>query len=1077
MPKDINLKKIMVIGSGPIIIGQAAEFDYAGTQACRALKEEGIEVILINSNPATIMTDDDVADKVYIQPLTVESAEYIIKRERPCGILATLGGQTGLNLARELYKNKILQKYNVKLLGTSIEAIQNAEDRECFKNLMQEIDEPIAKSKIISKIKDGIEFATQIGYPIVIRPAFTLGGTGGGIAYNEKKLKELLYQGLLHSPIKQVLLEESLIGWKEIEYEVIRDSNDTCIMVCNMENFDPVGIHTGDSIVVAPSQTLSDKEYQKLRSASLKIIKSLKIEGGCNVQFALNPETNDYIVIEVNPRVSRSSALASKATGYPIAKVTAKIAIGMHLHEIENYITKKTKCSFEPVIDYIVTKIPKWPFDKFPYADRTLSTQMKATGEVMAIGRTFESSFLKALICLEGKKTGLRSEKMMALDKSELLDKIKIPNDKRVYAIAEALRKNISVDEIHQLTKIDNWFLNKIKNIIDTEKSLQTNSLDHELLYKAESMGFMDEEICFLSGQTLETIDTMRRSYGIYPVYKMVDTCAAEFESKTPYYYSTYETEDENIISDREKIIVIGAGPIRIGQGIEFDYCSVHAIQAIKNQGFEAIIINNNPETVSTDFDIADKLYFEPLHTEDVCNIIRKEMPKGVIIQFGGQTALNLAPKLLKKGVQVLGTSVESINVAEDRKRFEMLLRALDIKQPKSFPATTREEALNAAQKIGYPVLARPSYVTGGRAMKVLYNEIELSSYIEEAISISPEYPVGIDEYIEGKEFEIDLISDGDDILIPGIMEHIERTGIHSGDSFFVYPHRNLSDEIIEKAIDYSNKIAKALQVLGLMNIQFITKDNEVYVIEVNPRASRTVPIMSKLKKIPMVKIAMEVILGQKLKDKNYGLSLMPSNKLIAVKAPVFSFHKLNDIDIALCAEMKSTGEVLGIDSCYEKALIKAFLGSGINFADKGEVLVSLNKKDLLESINLIKKIQELGFSISATEGNAEFFTKNNIKINLIHKQDLDLIREKIKNKEIKFILNTPTKDGNPQKAGFKIRALSTQYNIPCFTCLDTFDIYLKALEYFKRTNTLDYKTINEYVHTQIDNKEFLNIS
>lgn len=1077
MPKDTSLKKIMVIGSGPIIIGQAAEFDYAGTQACRALKEEGLEVILINSNPATIMTDDDIADKVYIQPLTLEAAEYIIERERPCGLLATLGGQTGLNLASELHKEGILQKYNVKLLGTSIEAIQNAEDRECFKALMQDINEPVAKSKIISEIQEGIDFANKIGYPIVVRPAFTLGGTGGGIAYNEKELREQLYQGLLHSPINQVLLEVSLLGWKEIEYEVMRDSNDTCITVCNMENFDPVGVHTGDSIVVAPSQTLSDKEYQMLRSASLKIIRALKIKGGCNVQFALNPDNGKYVVIEVNPRVSRSSALASKATGYPIAKVTAKIALGMHLHEIENYVTKKTKCSFEPAIDYIVTKIPKWPFDKFPYIDRTLSTQMKATGEVMAIGRTFESSFLKALICLEAKKTGLRSEKIMALQTPDLLNKIKIPNDKRVYAIAEAFRRNISIDEIHDITKITKWFLSKIKNIIDIEKRLQNEPLTHELLHKAESTGFMDEEICFLTKQPLEILDTMRRSYDIYPVYKMVDTCAAEFEAKTPYYYSTYETEDENIISSKEKIIVIGSGPIRIGQGIEFDYCSVHAIQAIKDQGFEAIIINNNPETVSTDFDIADKLYFEPLHADDVCNIIRKEVPRGVIIQFGGQTALNLSNKLLTRGVQVLGTSVESIDVAEDRKRFEMLLRALDIKQPKSIAVTDIQEALKAAKEIGYPILTRPSYITGGRAMKVLYSEEELLSYIEEAISISPKYPVSIDQYIQGQEVEIDLISDGHDILIPGIMEHVERTGVHSGDSFFVYPHRKISDAIVDKIVNYSKKIAKALQIVGLMNIQFIVKDNELYVIEVNPRASRTIPIMSKVKQIPMVKIAIDVILGQKLKDKGYGVGLMPKTQLIAVKAPVFSFHKLTDVDMALGAEMKSTGEVLGIDTSYEKALIKAFMAAGVSFEDSGKILISLNKKDLQEGLNLVKRIQKMGFSILATEGNADFLTKNNVKNTSLNKNKLDLIREKIKNKKIKLILNTPTKGGNAKTAGFNIRSLSTQYNVPCFTCLDTFDIYLKALEYYKETHKPDYKTINEYACTQSNNKAFLNIT
>ena len=841
MPKDSSIKKVIVIGSGPIIIGQAAEFDYAGTQACKALREEGIEVVLLNSNPATIMTDDDVADRVYLQPLNIEALEYIIKRERPDGILAAIGGQTGLNLVTEAYEKGILKKYNVKILGTPVEAIQKAENRESFKNLMLEIGEPVAESEILNDIDGALKFAEKIGYPVVIRPAYTLAGTGGGIAYNDEELKNIAYQGLTASPINQVLAEKSVAGWKEIEYEVMRDSNDTAITVCNMENIDPVGIHTGDSIVVAPSQTLSDKEYQKLRSASLKIIRALKIEGGCNIQFALNPQNGEYVVIEVNPRVSRSSALASKAAGYPIAKVTAKIAIGMNLHEIPNYVTKKTKASFEPTLDYVVIKIPKWPFDKFGYADRRLGTQMKATGEVMAIDRSFESAFMKAIVCLEGSTANFGSKKYDEMSVQEIKYRLENTDDERIYAIAAALRKNISVNEIYEITKIDKWFLYKFENIIKTENSLKTDEFSVELLRKAESMGFTDDEISRLTGKSKPLVDTLRRAHDIYPIHKIVDTCAAEFEAQTPYYYSTYEDEDENFISDREKVIVIGSGPIRIGQGIEFDYCSVHAIQGINENGYESIIINNNPETVSTDFDIADKLYFEPLYIEDVCNVIRQELPKGLILQFGGQTALNLAPKLLKQGIPILGTSVESINVAEDRKRFEVLLKELKIKQPESTAVTKIEQALRAASKIGYPVLLRPSYVTGGRAMKVVYNDKELIEYMREAVQISPEYPVAVDRYIEGKEFEIDMICDKSNILIPGIMEHIERSGVHSGDSFCVYPHQTLSETVIKKAVDFSNKIAKALQIIGLVNIQFIADGDDVYVIEVNPRASRTV--------------------------------------------------------------------------------------------------------------------------------------------------------------------------------------------------------------------------------------------
>ncbi|MDD3013315.1 MAG: carbamoyl-phosphate synthase large subunit [Candidatus Gastranaerophilales bacterium] len=1067
MPKNDSIKKVLVIGSGPIIIGQAAEFDYAGTQACKSLKEENIEVVLVNSNPATIMTDDNIADIVYIQPLTLEALTYIINKERPGGLLPTLGGQTGLNLAVELQEAGVLEKYNVKLLGTSLETIKKAEDRELFKKLMEDIEEPIPVSKIVNNIDEGMEFANTIGYPVIVRPAYTLGGTGGGIAHNKKELKETLHTGLMHSRIHQVLLEQSVAGWKEIEYEVMRDSNDTCIVVCNMENFDPVGIHTGDSIVVAPSQTLRDEEYHMLRTSSLKIIRALKIEGGCNVQYALNPENMEYVVIEVNPRVSRSSALASKAAGYPIAKIAAKIAIGLHLHEIPNYVTRKTKASFEPALDYIVTKIPKWPFYKFPYANRTLGTQMKATGEVMAIDRTFESSFLKALTSIEGKDTSIRKKELAVFSRDEILQKLHICDDHRIFIIAEALRRKISVKEIHSITKIDPWFLHKINNIIQVENRLKSERLTVELLKKAEGMGFTDIEIQDLSGRSLEKLDILRRVHNIYPVYKMVDTCAAEFASETPYYYSTYEQEEENVISKNEKIIVIGSGPIRIGQGIEFDYCSVHAAWGIQKAGYESIIINNNPETVSTDFDTADKLYFEPLYIEDVYNVIRKEVPKGVIVQFGGQTAINLAPKLLKRGVQILGTSVESINAAEDRKLFERLLRELQIPQPKGTAVTNIDEAIKAANNIGYPVLVRPSYVIGGRGMQVVYTESELKNYVKEAALISSEHPILVDQYIQGKEVEVDAISDGENILIPGIMEHIERTGVHSGDSFCVYPSQTLSQKVIDTLINHTRKIARALQVIGLMNIQYVVKDEKIYVIEVNPRASRTVPILSKITKVPMTDIAVKVILGDKLKDIGCGIDLLPSTNLVAVKAPVFSFQKLHDVDVALGPEMKSTGEVLGIDSIYEKALTKAFLGAGFTFPKPGNVLASINDKNKAESIEILKGFSELGFGIYATEGSAEYYKKNNLNVITINKAETETIQSKMKSGEISIVINTSTHSKDTGRKGFQIRSLAGQYKVPCFTSIDTVRAYLIAMKTLNSSQGFTYETINHYMYNQ----------
>lgn len=1064
MPKNTNLKKVMVIGSGPIIIGQAAEFDYAGTQACKALKEENIEVVLVNSNPATIMTDDHMADKVYIQPLNQEALTYIIEKERPDGLLPTLGGQTGLNLAVELKEAGVLDQYNVKLLGTSLEAIQNAEDREKFKELMHSIGEPIPKSNIVSSMEEGLEFAEKIGFPIIVRPAYTLGGTGGGIANNMEELKKILHSGLMHSRIHQALLEQSVAGWKEIEYEVMRDGNDTCIIICNMENVDPVGIHTGDSIVVAPCQTLRNEEVHMLRSSAIKIIRALKIEGGCNVQFALNPESMEYVVIEVNPRVSRSSALASKAAGYPIAKIAAKIAIGMYLHEIPNYVTGKTKASFEPTIDYVVTKIPKWPFDKFGYADHTLGTQMKATGEVMAIDRTFESSFLKAVISLEGKDTGLRREDLSKKTDEEIEKMLYICDDQRIFVIAEALRRGITIQSINRITKIDPWFLHKINHIIEIEQRLQNEPFTVELLKEAEEMGFTDVEIQALSNQPISTLDTLRRAHNIYPVYKMVDTCAGEFESQTPYYYSTYEQEDENIISKKEKIIVIGSGPIRIGQGIEFDYCSVHAVWAIEKAGYQSIIINNNPETVSTDFDTAGKLYFEPLYIEDVYNVIRKEMPKGVIVQFGGQTAINLAPKLLKRGVQILGTSVDSIDVAEDRKLFEQLLKELNIPQPKGCAVTHMDEAVKVAKEIGYPVLVRPSYVIGGRAMQVVYSEAELREYVKEATSLSTEHPILIDQYIEGKEVEVDAISDKEDILIPGIMEHIERTGVHSGDSICVYPPQTLSQKVIDTLVSYTQKIAKALQVVGLMNIQFVVKDEKVYVIEVNPRASRTVPILSKVTKIPMVYVAVKVILGEKLRDQGYGVGLYNKSNLVAVKAPVFSFQKLNNVDVALTPEMKSTGEVLGVDSVYEKALVKAFSGAGYTFPGSGKILVSLRKKDRKEAAELLKSFKEIGFELIGTEGTAKYLAEHGLEVNPISINKLEEIYEMMKNKEITVVINTPTLGKNPNKNGFKIRTTAEQMKVPCFTSLDTAKAYLLALKTYNKKEPFTYETLDYYM-------------
>ncbi|ACM60639.1 carbamoyl-phosphate synthase large subunit [Caldicellulosiruptor bescii] len=1045
MPKRKDIKKVLIIGSGPIVIGQAAEFDYSGTQACRALKEEGIEVVLVNSNPATIMTDTEIADRVYIEPISVDYIEEIIKKERPQGLLAGLGGQTALNMAFELAEAGILEKYGVCLLGTSLETIKKAEDRELFKKTMIEIGEPVPKSIIAHSVQEAIEFAREVGYPVIVRPAYTLGGTGGGIAYNEEELRYIASKGLKLSLIHQVLIEQSVLGWKEIEYEVMRDSNDNCITVCNMENIDPVGIHTGDSIVVAPSQTLSDKEYQMLRSASLNIIRSLKIEGGCNVQFALNPNSMEYVVIEVNPRVSRSSALASKATGYPIARIAAKIAIGLTLDEIINPITQNTYASFEPSIDYVVVKVPRWPFDKFEKADRRLGTQMKSTGEVMAIGRTFEEAFLKAIDSLDVKinyQLGLKKFEEMPDD--QLLEYIKTPNDERVFAICEALSRNYDCKFISDLSKIDYFFIEKFKNIVDMSKQLKKydiESLPYDLLQKAKRLGFGDSYIANLLKEDVDEVIEIREKCKLKPSFKMVDTCAGEFEAKTPYFYSTYEKETDLVVSSKPKAIVIGSGPIRIGQGIEFDYCCVHSIFALKEEGVEAIIINNNPETVSTDFDTSDKLFFEPLTKECVLDIIKQEKPMGVIVQFGGQTAINMASYLAKNGVKILGTSMESIDTAEDRDKFLNLLKNLNIPYPPGGAAYSLEDAVKVAQQIGYPVLVRPSYVLGGRAMEIVYSREELEKYIKAAIEISIKHPILIDKYILGKEAEVDGISDGEDVLIPGIMEHIERAGVHSGDSMAVFPPHTLSERVKEKIVDYTIKLARALRVVGLFNIQFvIDKDENVYVIEVNPRASRTVPILSKVTGIPMIKIATKLILGKKLKDLGYQTGLVKEPDFFAVKAPVFSFSKLSKVDAYLGPEMKSTGEVLGISKNLKVALYKAFISSNHKFTKNGSCLILApeSERDAIQQI--IRKLYEVNFKVFLLDSMKDYIKGLNVEfINKETAQKL-LLEDKFS-----FVINIPSKD-KMQEFGFVLRRLSVEFGITTLTSIDTALYYVDVL-------------------------------
>ena len=1053
MPKIDNIKKTLVLGSGPIIIGQAAEFDYSGTQACQALKEEGIEVVLINSNPATIMTDGEVADKIYIEPLTIEFIEKIIEKERPDSILAGMGGQTGLNLAVELYDSGILDKYNVKVLGTSIESIKKGEDRDLFREVMKEINQPVVVSDIVTNLEDGLAFANKIGYPVVVRPAYTLGGTGGGIAETEEELTEILSQGLQLSPVSQVLLEKSIKGWKEIEYEVMRDGNGNCITVCNMENIDPVGVHTGDSIVVAPSQTLSDKEYQMLRKASIDIINAIEVKGGCNVQIALNPHSLEYAIIEINPRVSRSSALASKATGYPIAKVAAKIALGYTLDEIQNAVTKKTYACFEPTLDYVVVKIPKWPFDKFKQANRKLGTKMMATGEIMSIGSNFEAAILKGIRSLEIGKYSLVHKASEDRSIEELKARVVVPDDERLFDLAEMIRRGYKIEMIEQITGVDKWFINKFKWIVEQEEKLRgmhIEDLNKEYLLELKKKGFSDKGIADLMKISPAKVYELRSLYNINPSYKMVDTCGGEFDALSPYYYSTYEQYDEVVVSDKKKVIVLGSGPIRIGQGIEFDYCSVHCVKSLRAQGIETIIVNNNPETVSTDFDTSDKLYFEPLTEEEVLNIIEKENPDGVILQFGGQTAIKLAKFLDEKKIKILGTSCKDIDAAEDREKFDELLEKLDINRPKGKAIWSVNEGIEQAKKLGYPVLVRPSYVLGGQGMEITYDENKLAQYLKDAFLRDTKNPVLIDKYLTGREIEVDAICDGEDILIPGIMEHLERAGVHSGDSITMYPSQNISDEIKAKILDYTKKIALELNVLGMVNIQFIEFHGELYIIEVNPRASRTVPYISKVSKVPIIDLATKCMLGAKLKDLGYGTGVYKEPKLISVKVPVFSMSKLAKVDVSLGPEMKSTGEVLGVGETLEEALYKGFLGAGKKMSNKrGVVLATINNYDKDEFIEIAKDMNELGYTFVATEGTAESLRENGIEATIVNRVEearpniLDVIR----NKQVDIVINTPTKGNDSTRDGFKIRRTATEFSTEVMTSLDT----LKALVEVKK--------------------------
>ena len=1068
MPRNKDIKKVLVIGSGPIIIGQAAEFDYAGTQACRSLKEEGIEVVLLNSNPATIMTDKDIADRVYIEPLTVEVVEQLILKEKPDSVLPTLGGQAGLNLAMELDEKGFLKEHNIRLIGTTAQTIKKAEDRQEFKDTMEKIGEPIAASKVVTTVEDGLAFTNIIGYPVVLRPAYTLGGSGGGIAHNEYELREILENGLRLSRVGEVLVERCIAGWKEIEYEVMRDSAGNCITVCNMENIDPVGVHTGDSIVVAPSQTLGDKEYQMLRTSALNIITELGITGGCNVQYALKPDSFEYCVIEVNPRVSRSSALASKATGYPIAKVAAKIALGYTLDEIPNAITGKTYASFEPMLDYCVVKIPRLPFDKFITAKRTLTTQMKATGEVMSICHNFEGALMKAIRSLEQHVDSLMSYDFTQLTDEELLAELEIVDDRRIWKIAEAIRRGMPQSMLHDITQIDIWFIDKIAILVGMENALKNRKLTKELLLEAKRMEFPDYIIARLTGKTEDEIKGLRSEYGIKAAYKMVDTCAAEFAAATPYYYSVYGdegTENEAIATpDKKKILVLGSGPIRIGQGIEFDFCSVHCTWAFAKEGYETIIINNNPETVSTDFDIADKLYFEPLTPEDVENIVNIEKPDGAVVQFGGQTAIKLTEALTKMGVKILGTSAENVDAAEDRELFDEILEKCQIPRPKGHTVFTAEEAKKAANELGYPVLVRPSYVLGGQGMRIAVSDEDVEEYIGVINQIAQEHPILVDKYLMGKEIEVDAVCDGEDILIPGIMEHIERAGIHSGDSISVYPARTISEKAKETIAEYTKRLARALHVIGMINIQFIVLGDDVYVIEVNPRSSRTVPYISKVTGIPIVPLATKVILGYKLKDMGYEPGLQPEAKHIAIKMPVFSFEKIRGADISLGPEMKSTGECLGIAETFNEALYKAFLGAGIRLPKYKNMIMTVRPEEQEDAVPIAKRFEALGYRIYATRGTANTLKEHGVKVIRTNKleQPAPNLMDLILGHKIDVVIDIPSQGVEHQKDGFVIRRNAIETGVNVLTSLDTAEALVTSLENTdaKKLSLIDIATI-----------------
>ena len=1066
MPRDSRIKKVLVIGSGPIIIGQAAEFDYAGTQSCRSLKEEGIEVVLLNSNPATIMTDKDIADKVYIEPLTVEVVEQLILKEQPDSVLPTLGGQAGLNLAMELEEAGFLRKHNVRLIGTTSETIKKAEDRLEFKATMEKIGEPVAASLVVENVEDGLAFANKIGYPVVLRPAYTLGGSGGGIAHDSEQLVEILENGLRLSRVGQVLVERCIAGWKEIEYEVMRDGNGNCITVCNMENIDPVGVHTGDSIVVAPSQTLGDKEYQMLRTSALNIISELNITGGCNVQYALHPETFEYCVIEVNPRVSRSSALASKATGYPIAKVAAKIALGYTLDEIKNAITQKTYASFEPMLDYCVVKLPRLPFDKFISAKRTLTTQMKATGEVMSICDNFEGALMKAIRSLEQHVDSLMSYDFTDLSVEELTEQLEIVDDMRMWRIAEAIRRGVSYEKIHEITQIDEWFIDKFAIIVEMENALKSEELTPELLKEAKRMEFPDNVIAQLTGKTEREIHDMRHANGIVAAYKIVDTCAAEFAAETPYYYSVYGSENEvEETRDKKKVLVLGSGPIRIGQGIEFDFCSVHCTWAFAKEGYETIIVNNNPETVSTDFDIADKLYFEPLTPEDVESIVDIEKPDGAVVQFGGQTAIKLTEALMKMGVPILGTSAENVDKAEDRELFDEILEECEIPRPTGGTVFTAEEAKEVANRLGYPVLVRPSYVLGGQGMQIAINDNDIDEFIGIINRIAQDHPILVDKYLQGKEIEVDAVCDGEDILIPGIMEHIERAGIHSGDSISVYPAQSLTQKAKDKIAEYTRRLAKSLHVIGLINIQFIVcGEDDVYVIEVNPRSSRTVPYISKVTGIPIVPLASKVIIGNKIKELGYTPGLQPEADYVAVKMPVFSFEKIRGADISLGPEMKSTGECLGIAKTFDEALYKAFLGAGIKLPKFKNMIMTVRDEDKPEAVEIGRRFEKIGYRIFATKSTAEALNAAGVKAIPVRKieQESPNLLDLILGHEIDLVIDIPAQGAEHSRDGFVIRRNAIETGVNVLTAIDTAEALITSLENtdIKKLTLIDIATV-----------------